>query len=60
MHGDDEFKKAASLAYPEYDYDMYYELMLNPLGVKANCEWSDNLTLVAQSQSGKSISGCTA
>ena len=48
MHGDPDFMEAVSSAYSDvYTYDMYCARMRNPVGVKANCEWGDGLTLGA-------------
>ena len=45
-HGDPDFKEAVSSAYSgAYTFDMYCERLRNPVGVQANCEWGDGLTL---------------
>ena len=33
-----EFRDAVFLAYPNFDFDTYCELMLNPTGVQSNCD----------------------
>ena len=48
-YADNMFKEAVLSEYDDYSYDRYCELMLNPPGVKANCEWGDGLTLKAAS-----------
>ena len=45
-HGDPDCKEAVSSAYSgAYTFDMYCARLRNPVGVKANCEWGDGLTL---------------
>ena len=47
-YGDAVFKEAVLSACDDaYTYALYCALMRNPVGVNANCEWSDALTLNA-------------
>ena len=42
LHGDPDFKKDVLSAYGKaYNFDLYCNLMRNPIGVRANCEWGD-------------------
>jgi hypothetical protein len=46
LHGDSDFREAVFSAYDGiYTFDMYCAGLRNPVGVKANCEWGDGLTL---------------
>ena len=48
QHGDPAFKKDVLSAYGNtYTFDLYCDLMRNPVGVQVNCEWGDALTLSA-------------
>ena len=48
VHGDATSREGVLSAYGnDYTFDLYCSLMLNPAGVKANCEWGDALTLNA-------------
>ena len=48
QHGDPAFKEDGLSAYGNtHTFDLYCDLMRNPIGVQVNCEWGDAFTLSA-------------